>query len=90
MESYVNKNEGAIKNGQSRDTGTINIGNTKHRTKTNTTQQTKTMNKTNPPTLISHTIMANPPTLISHTIMNTLSCFITYIFVLSSNKGIFV
>jgi hypothetical protein len=33
--------QGAIKNGQSRDTG--NIGHTKHRTKTNKTQKTKMM-----------------------------------------------
>jgi len=31
----LEKTEGAIKNGQSRDTG--NIGNTRHRTKTNKT-----------------------------------------------------
>jgi hypothetical protein len=33
------KNEGAIKNEQSRDTDTIVIGHTRHRTKTNKTMQ---------------------------------------------------
>jgi hypothetical protein len=45
----LEKTEGAIKNGQSRDTG--NIRYTRHRTKTNkttnTTQKTKKMSNTN-------------------------------------------
>jgi hypothetical protein len=39
----VEETEGAIKNGQSRDTG--NIGYTKHRTKTNKTKNTPQKNK---------------------------------------------
>jgi len=45
----LEKPEGAIKNGQPRDTG--NIGYTRHRTKTikkNTTQKTKDMSNTDP------------------------------------------
>ena len=45
---YTNKKEGAIKNGQFRDTG--KIGHTRHRTKTNkikiTRQKTKKMSNT--------------------------------------------
>ena len=39
--SMLEKTEGTIKKGQSRDTG--NIWHTKYRTKTNITQKTKTM-----------------------------------------------
>ena len=47
----LEKTEGAIKNGQSRETS--NIAYTRHRTKTNkaktTTQKTKKISNTNPP-----------------------------------------
>jgi len=40
------KTEGTIKNEQSRDTG--NIGNTRHRSKTNKTQKSKKISNTDP------------------------------------------
>ena len=44
----LEKTEGAIKNGQSRSRDTGNIGYTRHKTKTNTTQKTKQMSNTDP------------------------------------------